>query len=508
MTSGEQIRDLEYFDEPTLRFGYGQCSDDPKAGLFTFGPLEERRPSSIRIGVLGTPTALSLYRSWVLRINGFLPADNPDSNHHMAFPGFEPLFRTPWNLKPSVEIPVSEMALARAIRLADRHVAIFETVSLYEQPIRNRLRQDDLAVDIWFVIVPEEIYLLGRPLSRVRREERVSLESQMNAKLARRLQREPSLFEEDMRAADTYNYDVNFHHQLKARLLDLRAVTQIIREPSLSLDNLDSMTGVKRRMQGPASVAWNLSTASFFKAGGRPWKLAAVRDRVVYVGLVFKKNMNEADSRNACCGAQMFLDSGDGLVFKGAMGPWFSPVTKEFHLPEPEARRLAETIVRSYVETTGYEPKEIFIHGRSKFSETESKGFRAGVPSATAVTCVSIKRGNDFKVFRDGTRPVLRGTAYQVNRRRGYLWTTGYIPYLTTYPGREVPNPLSIEISYGEADLITVMNDILRLTKLNFNACIYADGLPVTLRFADAVGEILTASPLIDIPPLPFRHYI
>jgi len=46
------------------------------------------------------------------------------------------------------------------------------------------------------------------------------------------------------------------------------------------------------------------------------------------------------------------------------------------------------------------------------------------------------------------------------------------------------------------------------LTKVNFNACLFGDGLPVTLRFADAVGEILTAAPGQDGPPLPFRHYI
>jgi hypothetical protein len=38
----------------------------------------------------------------------------------------------------------------------------------------------------------------------------------------------------------------------------------------------------------------------------------------------------------------------------------------------------------------------------------------------------------------------------------------------------------------------------------------HGDGLPVTRRFADAIGEILTAAPESDIPetPLPFRHYI
>ena len=39
-------------------------------------------------------------------------------------------------------------------------------------------------------------------------------------------------------------------------------------------------------------------------------------------------------------------------------------------------------------------------------------------------------------------------------------------------------------------------------------ACIYADGVPVTLRFADKIGEILTASTDIKAPPLAFKYYI
>ena len=46
-------------------------------------------------------------------------------------------------------------------------------------------------------------------------------------------------------------------------------------------------------------------------------------------------------------------------------------------------------------------------------------------------------------------------------------------------------------------------------SKLNYNACLFGDGEPVTLKFADAVGEILTAAPLApDTPPLPFKYYI
>ena len=53
-----------------------------------------------------------------------------------------------------------------------------------------------------------------------------------------------------------------------------------------------------------------------------------------------------------------------------------------------------------------------------------------------------------------------------------------------------------------------VLSDVLALTKLNYNTCMLADGVPVTLRFADAVGEILTAGPVGPDNPLPFKHYI
>jgi hypothetical protein len=65
-----------------------------------------------------------------------------------------------------------------------------------------------------------------------------------------------------------------------------------------------------------------------------------------------------------------------------------------------------------------------------------------------------------------------------------------------------------IDINRGIPDIEVVLNDIMALTKLNYNSCMLADGMPVTLRFAEAVGEILTAGPITGVPPLPFKHYI
>jgi hypothetical protein len=86
--------------------------------------------------------------------------------------------------------------------------------------------------------------------------------------------------------------------------------------------------------------------------------------------------------------------------------------------------------------------------------------------------------------------PVLRGTAVIASKREGYLWSTGYIPRLRTYPGFETPKPILVEINDGEADILTVMRDVLALTKVNYNACEFASGMPVTLKFADRIGDI------------------
>ncbi|HKZ41284.1 MAG TPA: hypothetical protein VJ044_10010, partial [Candidatus Hodarchaeales archaeon] len=69
--------------------------------------------------------------------------------------------------------------------------------------------------------------------------------------------------------------------------------------------------------------------------------------------------------------------------------------------------------------------------------------------------------------------------------------------------------PLRVEICQGEKDLMTVLRDILALTKLNYNSCRFSDGEPITLRFANKIGEILTAGPIEkDKAPLPFKFYI
>jgi len=502
---------LDYIVEPRLEFGHGQTMEYPKDGLMFFGPIEDgRSPAEIRAGVIGCKEGINRYRRWVANINGYIPALKSDSAHHTAYPGFKTIFGCEWSEAPICELEIPEEEIWKYLYLSDRHEAIFKTVGLFEDRIRRYLREEDAHIDLWFVVIPEEIYKMGRPRSVVSKDLRIMSTFNLSVKKAQQLQQQPSLlFAEENEAAEHYKYELHFHNQLKARLLDTKAVLQVVRETSLAPEDFVIDGRPLRRVQDPATLAWNLTTTTFFKASGRPWKLADVRDGVCYVGIVFKRDMKSLMANNACCGAQMFLDSGDGLVFKGAVGPWYSASTKEFHLSKERASDLMKMVVNAYTREHGVQPKELFIHGRTRFNDEEWIGFQEAIPKVSNLVGVRIQDEKNLKLYGPGQEPVLRGTTFFQTRRMGYLWTRGYIPRLQTYPGREVPNPLSIEICRGEADLKQVMRDIMGLTKVNFNACIYADGYPVTLRFADRVGEILTSTPLThELPPLPFKHYI
>src|SRR6516165_12196123 len=51
----------------------------------------------------------------------------------------------------------------------------------------------------------------------------------------------------------------------------------------------------------------------------------------------------------ACCGAQVFLNSGDGVVFKGIEGNWYEAVFKEYHLSEDKASELMTLVLENYL---------------------------------------------------------------------------------------------------------------------------------------------------------------
>lgn len=207
----------------------------------------------------------------------------------------------------------------------------------------------------------------------------------------------------------------------------------------------------------------------------------------------------------------MFLSEGDGIVFRGANGAWKTS-DYEFHLSESEAKKLIQKVIDTFTEKHGKPPTELFIHGKTTFNKEEWDAFSSVCPPGTNLVGVRIKTTDgDTKLFRDGDYPVLRGTAMILDDRNAFLWTTGFLPRLDTYIGPETPNPLSVTIlkSTGPTPPIeNVLGDIMGLTKLNYNACNFNDSLPVTIQFADKVGDVLTLKAAQGAEKQPFKYYI
>jgi hypothetical protein len=501
--------------EPRLLFNYEQSTEDPRDGLTLFGPLEKGKPYGIRFAVVGTPDGIRLFREWLT--NAQRPLGDPAEVGRPSYPGFEVAFGIPWKPNPQFEIAVDSAELHRRINYQDKHHRVFKAVNLYEDAILNTFSTEESAVDLWFVVVPDEVYQNCRPKSSIAAEFRIdSLHGMLPSVIEDVEHGQGLLFNNELaqELSTAYDYEVNFHNQLKARLLGKQLVTQIVRESTIAFEQILNDRGKPLRdlSRVQQDIAWHLSTAAFYKSGGRPWKISGMREGVCYIGIVFKHMDLDDDPHMACCAAQMFLDSGDGVVFKGNNGPWYSGKRGEYHIDESSAKQLIAKAIATYRNKHPEKraPKELFVHAKTKFSDTEWRGFVEAAGTETSVVAVQIQEEFSLKLFRPEKHAVLRGTALAVDERLGYLWTRGLIPRLRTYIGREVPNPLCIKICRGEADMTTVLRDILGLTKLNYNACRFSDGEPVTLKFADAVGEILTAGPVFkeQVPPLPFKHYV
>ena len=64
-------------------------------------------------------------------------------------------------------------------------------------------------------------------------------------------------------------------------------------------------------------------------------------------------------------------------LFKGAVGPWYSPEKREFHLSRKAARELVTLAIETFKEHTDEKdgtgnkkaPAELFIHGKVRFDD-------------------------------------------------------------------------------------------------------------------------------------------
>jgi len=499
-------------EEPKLVFGDGNELADPHAGLSLFGPYDKDelgRPHEVSYALIGGASGLRAFKKFVQLLKGPLfheKLQGEDVNIDIGrlwppYPGFNTAFACDLPERTRFEYEIAEAEIMANVNDVDQHKRVFKMVNLYLNKIKMIAERDE-NIKVIICVEPDLIWKNCRPKSAIGRE------AATGVRVARKKIAELRSYAGDLFGSyedGQYDYSIDFRRQLKARVMEYRIPVQLIRESTLLLQS------TKERALTPISDrAWNLSTALYYKAGGRPWKLSGAREGVCYIGLTFRCSEDKKkDPKTACCAAQMFLDTGDGVVFRGEFGPWYSPDKNEFHLSRDMARFLLKGVIETYERQGGKSLKEVFLHARSGFTEEELRGYQEACPDGVKLVGVRVTgRNKGVRMLRAGEYCVQRGTLWIHNKRTAYLWASGFKPDLLTYDGWEIPSPVEIRVVYGDADIKQVAKDILGLTKLNYNACKIGDALPVTVAFSDKVGEILISNPNIKWRLPNFRYYI
>ncbi|MHA2216996.1 MAG: hypothetical protein ACXACY_13730 [Candidatus Hodarchaeales archaeon] len=499
----EQIENLIILDEPTLQFANGQDAVDPHDGLTLFGPYglnQPTHPHSPTYIILGAPEGISLFEKWSILMNkASFVLQKEKHRLWPPYPGFEVAFGSRWSEKSAWSGMIDRKALIEASKKKDPQERSFAVVEMFMDHFK-KLKKLDYQIGVAICVIPDEVWRNCRTQSQIAEPSDQGISS---SRKKSRKAGQTELFDEFN--LEQYHYSPDFRRQLKARTMKYEIALQIIRESTLIEEDEDPLSG--RGLTFLSDRMWNLGTALYYKSGGKPWRLNSAREGVCYIGIAFK--LGEAKTNSACCAAQMFLDTGDGIVFLGDDKPIYSPLNRQFALSSIAAEKLLRGVLDTYKTLDGRALKEIFIHCRSEINKEQWAGYQKACPDNVKMVGIRIRpERNGPRLYRIGSRPVLRGTFWRVHDKSGYLYCSGFKPRIATYDGWETPVPLKIDVQYGDAPIEVVAKDILGLTKLNYNACRLGESEPVTIKFSNAVGEILISNPTVTDHRPNFKYYI
>ena len=499
--------------EPELFFGGTFPSVDPKTGISLYGPYSIAK-NPINIGIIGSNITVDQTTSILERMK--LPIEGPDKNPTWTpnFPGFS--LAHPFKCEIIISSKWCQTITAREVdvleRIANVEERIAKGVEIFITCLSN-IEEREEAPDIVVCAPPKKLMELCISDHDVRTTRRKM--SDAEKRLASISKNQQTIFaympEEYQKEREQYLIRIgahNFHHLLKAQAMKFNLRTQFIRPDTLEAITSKNKKPGQKGVQDNATFAWNLTTALLYKSGGRPWTPSLLVAHTCFVGISFFHAKEAYGGGMGTSLAQVFTPEGDGLVIRGeriTLSPRQTP-----HLEKGAAERLLKKAINLFVrQTGGRTPTRVVIHKSSKFDDAELCGFKNAIKHIPRFDFVAILyKARKIRLFREGYNPVLRGTMVTLPDRSWLLYTNGYVPFMKLYPGPHIPRPLEIVQHVGDALPKQISQEILVLTKLNWNNANFASNLPITLQFADKVGEILKEIPSESTPKNKYMYYM
>lgn len=318
----------------------------------------------------------------------------------------------------------------------------------------------------------------------------------------------PSSFSR-FREAKEISADFNLHDAIKLYATDKGVKVQFIEERSINAND-------------PCKVLWGLSTSIYAKASGILWHPEAVDGTSAYVGISYAQSSN-----GICIGcSQLFDSTGTGIrmLLRKIDNPHFYGKRNPY-MGQDEAREMMIALREQYYRSNPTaELKRIVIHKTTPFMREEIIGITQAFEGLDNVELIQIQEYSAWRAIKFGTQashtadgfPVKRGMVIQLNEDSFLLWTHGCIRHpeidaMKNYykGGRGIPSPLLIKRYYGKASGDVLAQEILMLTKMNWNSgdSLYKV-LPVTLDFAKVLSRMSKQNEAIYNKAYDFRYFM
>jgi len=441
---------IEFLPEPKLEFGVDRHIDI-RFGLMNFGPIDyahQLAPKEIRLGIVGTNESVEGVQNWLSRCKKEIPAkESKQPNLFPKFPGFrlDSGFQSTIIMDDRLQRPISQKLFEEQAGNKDINQMVIKSVDLFLSELSYLANNTN--ANVLMCAVPQILLNVTQNLGEQIGE--MGEEEQSGDKL-------------------------NFHHLLKAKAMVLKIPIQLI-VPSTYDETKRKKRQRKgtfaeyRKPQDEATRAWNLHTALYYKARGVPWRL--VRDAAdfttCYIGISFYQTLDGSSLLSSI--AEVFNERGEGVVVRGGPAK-LSKEDRQVHLEHHDAMQLLDTAIARYKQEHKNFPARVVIHKTSTFSSNEKNGFLQATRDhhIEMVDLVSITQSST-RLFRIGSYPPLRGTFLSLDDTRHILYTRGSVDFFSTYPGMYIPRPLLFRCEYTEQTPRFIAQEILALTKMNWN---------------------------------------
>jgi hypothetical protein len=464
---------LTHLKEPPLEFGGAMRHPDIRFGLMDYGPFDagmEGAPKRIRLGIVGSAETVEGTARWIERCAAGFPAkESRQPNLFPPFPGtgLDETFRCEFVTSDELQRVLPAREIARLAAVPGQREMTRAVVEIIANEIAA-LSERTVRPDVVLVALPIEI-----------------IERTYNA-------RDVPAGEdgEELEAGS----DLDFRGMLKAACMRLRLPIQLMWpttfDPTYKIPRKLKETS-SRRTQDPATIAWNLLTAIYYKAGGLPWRLArdARQLRTSFVGLSFYRSIDGSQVHTST--AQMFDERGEGLILRGGRMVE-SDEDRNPHLTAEDAYQLLHNSLRVFRDQHGHWPARVVLHKTSRFDRNELAGFHKAIDERDIdyADFVWVQKSMT-RLYRLGVYPPLRGSLVRFDKDEALLYTRGSVEFFRTYPGMYIPRPLMLRCQALGQPLQHVAEEMLALTKMNWNNTQFDNGLPITIAAARQVGEVL-----------------